>query len=437
MKHYRALVPVVMIFLMAISVYYYFNNISSENKEYQGYITQGDNYYEEQLYVKAVAAYAKAQAMKDSVDVDKKVADCFEAQGLVSDTQRLYENMLENYPKNVKAYEYVMEYYLKNNKYAAIYSANAAMQKRGLASEKITDILKQIQYAYYLDESMAVNVGEYFNGYCIVESKTGEKGLVSENGGLALGGIKYKTVTDFYTDCSAVTNAEDEVYFVDASGNRTMNYKGEEAAQELGLFTTDRYWAKIGDVYAYYNEKGEKLSDNYQRAVNFNGDFAMVQQNDRWTLVNSKFEQIGDKEYANIIIDDNGYAIRKGLLFANYEGKGYQLTNTDGETVSEEYYEDARLMIDGTYAAVQKDGKWGFIDAEGKVVIEPQYDDARSFSNGYAAVQKDGKWGFINSDNEMVIEPEFEDARGFNSFMRSFVKKEEKWYLLCLYSNNY
>ena len=28
MKHYRALVPVVMIFLMAISVYYYFNNIS-------------------------------------------------------------------------------------------------------------------------------------------------------------------------------------------------------------------------------------------------------------------------------------------------------------------------------------------------------------------------------------------------------------------------
>ena len=71
------------------------------------------------------------------------------------------------------------------------------------------------------------------------------------------------------------------------------------------------------------------------------------------------------------------------------------------------------------------------------MVIEPQYDDARSFSNGYAAVQKDGKWGFINSDNEMVIEPEFEDARGFNSLMRSFVKKEEKWYLLCLYSNNY
>ena len=94
-------------------------------------------------------------------------------------------------------------------------------------------------------------------------------------------------------------------------------------------------------------------------------------------------------------------------------------------------------MIDGTYAAVQKDGKWGFIDADGKEVIEPQYEDARSFSNGYAAVQKDGKWGFINQDNEMVIEPEFDDARSFNSLMRSFVKKEDKWYQLCFYSNNY
>lgn len=103
MKNYRALVPVVMIFLMAISVYYYLSNISSENKEYQGYITQGDDYYEEKLYVKAVAAYAKAQAMKDSVEVDKKVADCFEVQGLEMDTERLYEQMLENYPKNVKS----------------------------------------------------------------------------------------------------------------------------------------------------------------------------------------------------------------------------------------------------------------------------------------------------------------------------------------------
>ena len=437
MKNYRALVPVVMIFLMAISVYYYLSNISSENKEYQGYITQGDDYYEEKLYVKAVAAYAKAQAMKDSVEVDKKVADCFEVQGLEMDTERLYEQMLENYPKNVKAYEYAMEYYMKNNKYEDVYSASAVMQKRGLTSEKITDILKQIQYAYFLNESVVANVGEYFNGYCIAESKTGEKGLISENGGVALGGIKYKTVTDFYTDCSAITTVEDEVYFVDADGNRTMNYKGEETAQELGLYTGDCYWVKAGDTYSYYNEKGEKLSNNYQLAVNFSGDISMVQQDDKWTLINSKYEEIGNKKYANVIIDENGFAIRKGLLFTNYEGKGYQLTNTDGENVSEEYYEDARLMIDGTYAAVQKDGKWGFIDADGKEVIEPQYEDARSFSNGYAAVQKDGKWGFINQDNEMVIEPEFDDARSFNSLMRSFVKKEDKWYQLCFYSNNY
>jgi hypothetical protein len=43
--------------------------------------------------------------------------------------------------------------------------------------------------------------------------------------------------------------------------------------------------------------------------------------------------------------------------------------------------------------------KWGYIDPEGKVVIEPQYDEAGSFSEGVARVgiyDKDYKWGFID-----------------------------------------
>ena len=34
--------------------------------------------------------------------------------------------------------------------------------------------------------------------------------------------------------------------------------------------------------------------------------------------------------------------------------------------------------------AVRIDGKWGFIDKDGKVVIKPEYVEARSFSNGFA-----------------------------------------------------
>lgn len=48
-------------------------------------------------------------------------------------------------------------------------------------------------------------------------------------------------------------------------------------------------------------------------------------------------------------------------------------------------YEDA-MSFSGGYAAVKKDGKWGYIDETGKVVVDFQYFWAGNFSEGVAAV---------------------------------------------------
>ena len=64
-------------------------------------------------------------------------------------------------------------------------------------------------------------------------------------------------------------------------------------------------------------------------------------------------------------------------------------------------------------AKVEKDGKWGFIDKNGKVVIEPQFDDAGDFSEGFAQVKKDGKYGFIDKSGKVVIEPQFDNVEYF------------------------
>ena len=45
---------------------------------------------------------------------------------------------------------------------------------------------------------------------------------------------------------------------------------------------------------------------------------------------------------------------------------------------------------------VDKDGKWGFIDETGQIVIEPVYEGVAPFSEGLAAVRLDGKFGYIN-----------------------------------------
>jgi hypothetical protein len=73
---------------------------------------------------------------------------------------------------------------------------------------------------------------------------------------------------------------------------------------------------------------------------------------------------------------------------------------------------------------VRSDGKWGFIDATGKWVINPQYDFARPFSDaGLAPIRVDtpaangGKieqrWGAIDTTGKMVIQPQFEALEKF------------------------
>ena len=85
-------------------------------------------------------------------------------------------------------------------------------------------------------------------------------------------------------------------------------------------------------------------------------------------------------------------------------------------------------------AAVMKDGKWGFIDADGKVVVDYQYEMAQSFANGMAAVMVGEKWGYIDAEDfGMKIQPAFNAARDFSSEGTTFVIDGERWRLLRIY----
>ena len=67
-------------------------------------------------------------------------------------------------------------------------------------------------------------------------------------------------------------------------------------------------------------------------------------------------------------------------------------------------------------AAVQltKGGRAGFIDETGNLVIPTQFDLADPFSEGYAAVMKNRKWGYIDRTGQIVIPIEFGAAELFS-----------------------
>src|SRR5215831_15485948 len=64
--------------------------------------------------------------------------------------------------------------------------------------------------------------------------------------------------------------------------------------------------------------------------------------------------------------------------------------------------------------AVYKDGKSGFIDNTGKIVIPLQFDSANGFSEGLALVTLKGKKFFIDATGRTVFEAKFDIIRDFS-----------------------
>ena len=76
-----------------------------------------------------------------------------------------------------------------------------------------------------------------------------------------------------------------------------------------------------------------------------------------------------------------------------------------------------------------KNGKFGFVDERGHWVIQPQFEDAWSFTEGLAPVKTNGKWGFIDKRGNFAIQPRFEDWKFFNNG-KAQVKQNGEWFYI-------
>lgn len=57
---------------------------------------------------------------------------------------------------------------------------------------------------------------------------------------------------------------------------------------------------------------------------------------------------------------------------------------------------------------VQENGRWGYADAGGKVVVPAQYSAAGPFQAGRAVVAKDGAYGFVNEQGQETVLPAYD-----------------------------
>lgn len=118
------------------------------------------------------------------------------------------------------------------------------------------------------------------------------------------------------------------------------------------------------------------------------------------------------EDYHNDIID-NAFAVRQsGILIDLDDEKGYiELKQGEEYKYYNFKFEEkniTEIQVSSTLFKSKQDGKYGFVDKNGKVVVDYQYDDVtEQNSYGYAGIKKDGKWGSIDNKGNVVQEPTY------------------------------
>lgn len=140
------------------------------------------------------------------------------------------------------------------------------------------------------------------------------------------------------------------------------------------------------------------------------GEFTLIPYSDgeKWGFKDQNKSIILEAKY------DDAYAFSEGLAAVKTNGKwGY--INYDGkEVIAPVKYEQAGSFSEGLCMVCQN-GLWGFINSKGKEVIPPEkFDRVGNFSEGLAMACLDGKYGYINKKGKIVIDLKYDFARDFS-----------------------
>jgi hypothetical protein len=118
----------------------------------------------------------------------------------------------------------------------------------------------------------------------------------------------------------------------------------------------------------------------------------------------------------------------EGLAPVQWKKNGtWGLIDRTGKTVVPERFAAIQPFSGGVAAARKagtKERLWGCIDKTGRWVVEPQYRYVDRISEGLARFVEDGKHGFMDAKGNVVIQPGFHLAFAFKGGLARVETKE-------------
>lgn len=201
--------------------------------------------------------------------------------------------------------------------------------------------------------------------------------------------------------------------YYDGGNKHSYEYEWEDWFPNKAIFLVD------DDTFIAHNNGGIDfidLSDEQLLALKaasideskFHDGLAPMEQNGKWGFVSKKGAFAIAPNFDEVEAFEDGYATVR-------TNRKWGVINTKGEYVVEpitsESYE-IRHLDKGCFVVKKDYDEYGIV-SNGKWVVEPIYTDITFLSEGLIAVNKDGKCGYINLQGEVIIPLQFDSACDF------------------------
>lgn len=424
-------VTLLLVVLLVLGWYQTVNTVFAIPVRYAAHITAAEKYARKEIFEDALTEYQEALKLQPkSVRVKRSIAEMQLKLGNRPEFIRGCEALIGREELDEEALRMLAAYYDSNGKEEEIVLLLRELRGTHSGSEAVNELWDRYRGSYEELYYSYEEIKPFHDGYAVVKTE-GKYGLIDMEGKGVIRQI-YDAAGAFSQEagCAPVSEGGNWYYLNEKQHKKLVP---DEDYDYLGTVSGGIAAAGSGGKFGFADTQlilktecgWEEVSNPYQ-------GIAAAKRDGKWALLDDSLQPVTDYIYEDIAMDENGFCSGHGLVFAKKED-GYHLVDGGGGEVCARVFENARPFGSSELTAVCMDGKWGFVDTKGEMVLSCRYEDAGPFQMGVAPVKQSGKWGYIDPEGNFLIDPVFEDAYPFCEGGTAPVKQDD-WFLIRLYA---
>lgn len=290
--------------------------------------------------------------------------------------------------------------------------------KVGIASN-VGDVIVPVEY-----KEVKAFGQDYSDGYIVV-SEENKQGLIGANKKTALDAI-YEEIKPVKGNNLYVVKDNGTLKVINEAKETVLEDEFDDVLQIEG----ENFIAKKSEsVGVITKSKEEKIPYSYQELSSIGNGRYIAKKDDKYGIINENNETVVEFKYISMrqrkdtdfveaekdlvetdIYNKNMELKVTGIISEVNTEKGYISIRVGGE---QKYYnfkfeekEAKDIFSNHTLFLSKKDGKYGYKDKDGNIVVDYIYDDAKEQNDyGYCSVKKGDVWGSLNKDGNVELEP--------------------------------